>query len=206
MPGQTAFDTLANLPADLSPQVVFVTAHEKYAVQAFEVRAVDYLLKPLNPARFAEALGRAKAAVHKSSLQTISHRLDRIMQKLNASPAGAPPILETKVRQQDGRLFIRCGGEIHLVASEDIRWIQSDGDYVQLHTADKSHLVRMPLSKMMLKLDPGHFVRIHRSTAVNLRHLSRATPAPYGEYTVKLANGTKLKVSRTFVRSLKTRL
>jgi two-component system LytT family response regulator len=117
-----------------------------------------------------------------------------------AEPAAA------RVRESGGRVFIRSGGEIRLVSSEEIRWIQSDGDYVRLHTAEKSHLVRMPLSRMLLKLDPGLFVRIHRSAAVNLRHVSHATPAPFGEYTLKLASGTKLKVSRTFVRTLKSRL
>lgn len=204
--GQTAFETLANLAAMARPKVVFVTDSKDFALQAFEVHAVDYLLKPFTDERFATALTRAKVAARKDTLLTISSRLDQIMSALQGSPRPAPDAPAPKVREGSGRLFIRSGGEIHMMAPEDIQWIQSDGDYVRIHGTDKPRLVRMPLSKMMQKLDPGLFVRIHRSTAVNLRHMNRATPAPYGEYTVKLANGTKLKVSRTFVRSLKTRL
>jgi two-component system LytT family response regulator len=206
LPGLDAFDTLASLPAAIMPKVVFVTTSKDFALRAFEVRAVDYLLKPFDNQRFAEAVARAKAAVRLDERYNISNRLDEIMRTLRTvrpAPAAAP---DEKVREGNGRIFIRSAGEIHLVASDEIQWIQSDGDYVRLHAADNSRLVRMPLGKMMTKLNPAHFVRIHRSAAVNLRHLSRATPARYGEYTVKLANGTKLKVSRTFVRSLKTHL
>jgi len=208
LPGQTTFDALASLPADLRPKVVFVTAHKNFALQAFEVQAVDYLLKPFTAERFAAALARAKAAVRRDALHTtISTRLDEIISTLQGRPAPAAPAAPvSRVREGNGRLFIRIGGEIHMMAPEEIQWIQSDGDYVRLHGTDMSRLVRMPLSKMMQRLDPGQFVRIHRSTVVNLRHMNRASPTANGEYTVKLASGTRLKVSRTFVRSLKTHL
>jgi two-component system LytT family response regulator len=191
------------------PQVVFVTAYDHFALQAFEVQAVDYLLKPFNRARFADALARAKSAVRNHDKRDFSKRLDDVMsalQKLReGNPAGAPAPA-AKLREGDGRLFIRCDGEIHVMAPEDILWIESDGDYVRLHVSDKSRFVRMSLHKMMEKLDPAHFVRIHRSTIVNLRHMRKASPALYGEYTVELTNGTKLKVSRTFVHDLKAHL
>lgn len=210
MPGMTGFDVLARLPAALVPEVVFVTAYDHFALQAFEVQAVDYLLKPFNRARFADALARAKSAVRHHDKRDFSRRLDEVMsalQKLReAAPAdGAVPPVQ-KSREGDGRLFIRCDGEIHVMAPEDILWIESDGDYVRLHVADKSRFVRMSLHRMMEKLDPAHFVRIHRSTIVNLRHMRKASPALYGEYTVELTNGTKLKVSRTFVHDLKAHL
>ena len=129
------------------------------------------------------------------------------LQKLREGrPAGAAPPVATKSREGDGRLFIRCDGEIHMMAPEDIMWIESDGDYVRLHLGDKSRFVRMSLQRMMEKLDPAHFVRIHRSTIVNLRHMRKASPALYGEYVVELTNGTKVKVSRTFVHDLKAHL
>ncbi|MES1168464.1 MAG: LytTR family DNA-binding domain-containing protein, partial [Oleiharenicola lentus] len=111
-----------------------------------------------------------------------------------------------KPREDDQRLFIRCDGEINMLAPGDILWIESDGDYVRLHSTDKSRFVRMSLQKMMEKLDPKHFVRIHRSTIVNLRHMKKTGPALYGEYSVELTNGTKLRVSRTFVHELKAHL
>lgn len=206
MPGMSGFDVLGKLPAALLPQVVFVTAYDHFALQAFDVQAVDYVLKPFNRARFAEALARAKAAVRGHDRQNLAQRLEEVMSAMQRlrDGTGAPPA--AKPREGDGRLFIRCDGEIHAMAPEDILWIESDGDYVRLHVTDKSRFVRMSLLKIMDKLDPAHFVRIHRSTIVNLRHMRKASPALYGEYTVELTNGAKLKVSRTFVHDLKAHL
>lgn len=209
MPGMTGFEVLAKLPTATMPQVVFVTAYDHFALQAFEVQAVDYLLKPFNRARFAEALARAKGAVRSQDKRGFSKRLDEVMSALQKLREGAPTdgdLPTPRPREGDGRLFIRCDGEIHVMAPEDILWIESDGDYVRLHASDKSRFVRMSLLKMMEKLDPAHFVRIHRSTIVNLRHMRKASAALYGEYTVELTNGAKLKVSRTFVHDLKAHL
>lgn len=210
MPGMTGFEVLAKLPPALLPQVVFVTAYDHFALQAFEVQAVDYLLKPFNRARFAEALARAKGAVRSQDKRDFSRRLDEVLSALQRLRDGGTPddsaLAAAKPREGDGRLFIRCDGEIHVMAPEDILWIESDGDYVRLHSTDKARFVRMSLHKMLEKLDPAHFVRIHRSTIVNLRHMKKASPALYGEYTVELTNGAKLKVSRTFVHDLKAHL
>jgi len=206
MPGMSGFDVLAKLPAALLPQVVFVTAYDHFALQAFDVQAVDYVLKPFNRVRFAGALARAKAATRDHDRQNLSRRLDEVMGALQRLRAGTETAPAVKARENDGRLFIRCDGEIHVMAPEDILWIESDGDYVRLHVTDKSRFVRMSLLKMMEKLDPAHFVRIHRSTIVNLKHMRKASPALYGEYTVELTNGARLKVSRTFVHDLKAHL
>ncbi len=206
MPGMSGFEVLAKLPAALLPQVVFVTAYDHFALQAFDVQAVDYVLKPFNRVRFAEALARAKAAVRDLDRQSLSRRLDEVMGALQRLREGAAETAPVRARENDGRIFIRCDGEIHVMAPDDILWIESDGDYVRLHVTDKSRFVRMSLLKMMEKLDPAHFVRIHRSTIVNLKHMRKASPALYGEYTVELTNGAKLKVSRTFVHDLKAHL
>jgi two-component system, LytTR family, response regulator len=209
MPGISGFEVLARLPPTVLPQVVFVTAHDHFALQAFEVHAVDYVLKPFNRARFAAALTRAKAAVRNLDREELARRLGDIMQALQRLKAGGATdegIATARPRDEDQRLFIRCDGEIHMLAPGDILWIESDGDYVRLHSTDKSRFVRMSLQKMMERLDPKHFVRIHRSTIVNLRHMKKAGPALYGEYSVELTNGTKLRVSRTFVHDLKAHL
>lgn len=209
MPGISGFEVLAKLPPALLPQVVFVTAHDQFALQAFEVHAVDYVLKPFNRGRFAAALARAKAAVRNLDREELARRLGEIMQalqRLRASGATDEGLASARPREDDQRLFIRCDGEIHMLAPNDILWIESDGDYVRLHSTDKSRFVRMSLQKMMERLDPKHFVRIHRSTIVNLRHMKKAGPALYGEYSVELTNGTKLRVSRTFVHELKAHL
>ncbi len=209
MPGMSGFELLAKLPPALLPQVVFVTAHDDFALQAFEVHAVDYVLKPFNRARFADALSRAKVAVRSLDREELARRLSDIMQalqRLKQSGATEEGLAAARPREEDQRLFIRCDGEIHMLAPGDILWIESDGDYVRLHSTDKSRFVRMSLQKMMDRLDPKHFVRIHRSTIVNLRHMKKAGPALYGEYSVELTNGTKLRVSRTFVHELKAHL
>jgi len=208
MPGMSGFDVLSKLPPDAAPQVVFVTAYDHFALQAFEVQAVDYLLKPFNRARFATALARAKATVRLQDRATVSRRLDDILDslgrlKVESESTGA---LETRPPLEDNRLFIRCDGEIIVVSPDEIHWVESDGDYVRLHMADKARFVRMPLLKMMAKLPAQHFVQIHRSTVVNLRHMRKASTAPFGEYNVELINGTKLKVTRTFVHNLKAHL
>jgi two-component system LytT family response regulator len=208
MPGMTGFDVLKRLSPALMPQVVFVTAYDHFALQAFEVQAVDYLLKPFNRARFAEALARAKNAVRSREKHDFGRRLDEVMSALQKLRDRAPgePAPAARPREGDNRLFLRCDGEIHVLAPEDILWVESDGDYVRVHSTDKSRFVRMSLHKLLEKLDPAHFVRIHRSTIVNLRHMKKASPALYGEYTVELASGVKLKVSRTFVHDLKAHL
>jgi two-component system LytT family response regulator len=209
MPGISGFEVLAKLPPASLPQVVFITAHDQFALQAFEVHAVDYVLKPFNRARFSDALSRAKSAVRNRDQHDLSKRLDDIMgalQRLKARGATGEGLAAARAHEDDRRLFIRCDGEIHMLSPDDILWIESDGDYVRLHSTDKSRFVRMALQKMMEKLDPRYFVRIHRSTIVNLRHMKKTGPALYGEYSVELTNGMKLRVSRTFVHELKAHL
>lgn len=209
MPSMTGFEVLGKLTVATMPQVVFVTAYDHFALQAFEVQAVDYVLKPFNRARFAAALGRAKAAVRNHNQQDFARRIDEMMVALKKLREGAGALEENgtaKPRDGEGRLFIRCDGEIHVLAPDDVLWVEADGDYVRLHVTDKSLFVRMSLHKMMAKLDPAHFVRIHRSTIVNLKHMRKASPSLYGEYAVELTNSTRLKVSRTFVHDLKAHL
>jgi len=208
MPGLNGFEVMAKLPSEAMPQVVFVTAYDHFALQAFDVQAVDYVLKPFNRARFAEALARAKIAVRSQDRHKLWQRIDEVMSALQRLRGGAAESVPAapKVRENDGRLLIRCDGEIHVMAPDDIYWIESDGDYVRLHATDKSRLVRMSLLKIIGKLDATHFVRIHRSTIVNLKHMRKASPALYGEYAVELTNGIRLKVSRTFVHDLKAHL
>jgi len=208
MPGMDGLDVLAKLPRSSAPQVVFVTAHDHFALQAFEVQAVDYLLKPFNRERFAMALARAKATVRLQDQATVSRRLDEILNSLGRmkSGPGLAAGTESPMPMEDDRLFIRCDGEIIVVSPDEIHWVESDGDYVRLHMADKARFVRMPLLKMMAKLPRKHFVQIHRSTVINLRYMRKASTAPFGEYNVELTNGRKLKVTRTFVHNLKSHL
>lgn len=218
MPGLDGFDVLSRLQPESRPHVVFITAYDQYAIQAFDVNAVDYLLKPFSRQRFAAALAKAKAMVRSGSEDRLNDRMDLIISTLKelrvpgtpAAPAPAPaPAVEAEEPDSatwSGRLLFRSDGEIHVLSPEEIRWIESEGDYVKVHAGPKTKLVRMALVKIMQKLDPAHFVRIHRSTIVNLTHVRKVSPALYGEYTVELAEGARLKVSRTYVHALKAYL
>ncbi|MBI5423873.1 MAG: response regulator transcription factor [Opitutae bacterium] len=218
MPGLTGFDVLKELDAGPRPHVVFVTAYGEYALRAFDVGAVDYVSKPFTRKRLADTLQRAKAVVRGGEHQKIWEHIDGIMQQIQklraatgvapaplaaARPASSPADGDT---DRDGRLLFRSDGEIHVCAPADIRWVETVGDYVKIHLNDKSRLVRMTMLHLMEKLEPRNFVRIHRSTAVNLAHVRKVTPTQYGEYQVELNDGTKLKVSRTYMPALRASL
>ncbi|HVU18067.1 MAG TPA: LytTR family DNA-binding domain-containing protein [Candidatus Didemnitutus sp.] len=217
MPGLDGFEVLSRLKSEPRPHVVFITAYDQYAIKAFDVNAMDYLLKPFSRQRFATALAKAKAMVRSKEHERLNERIDVIintLQELRGTPSGAAatetppasPPADSDAATWSGRLLFRSDGEIHVLSPEEIRWIESEGDYVKIHAGPKTKLVRMALVKIMQKLDPAHFVRIHRSTIVNLTHVRKVSPALYGEYTVELAEGARLKVSRTYVHELKSYL
>ncbi len=215
MPGLDGFDVLGRLGAN-APHVVFITAYDQYAIKAFEVNAIDYLLKPFSRQRFAAALAKAKSTVRSRERRNLGEQVEAILSTLHQMQAGHPPQaaaaeeaaaeVESESSTWGGRLLFRADGEIHVISPEEIRWIESEGDYVKIHAGAKTKLVRMSLVKVLQKLNPDHFVRIHRSTIVNLAHVRKVSPALYGEYTVELAEGERLKVSRTYVHGLKAYL
>ncbi|MBA4138740.1 MAG: DNA-binding response regulator [Opitutus sp.] len=220
MPGLTGFDVLTKLPPSRRPHVVFVTAYDEFAARAFEVGAVDYLSKPFTRKRLKETLQRAKSVVRGQDRHELVSRIDSVMAELNRlralnSPdatraAVAPPKTPVGVApsesEGDGRLLFRSDGELHVCTPAEIRWVETVGDYVKLHLGEKSRLVRMTMLNLMTKLNSRHFVRIHRSTTVNLAHIRKVTPSQYGEYVVELHDGTKLKVSRTYMADLRAAL
>jgi two-component system LytT family response regulator len=219
MPGLTGFDVLTKLPAARRPHVVFVTAYDEFAVRAFEVGAVDYLSKPFTRKRLKETLSRAKTVARGEDRQELLQRIDGVLAELQrlralsagdvagSGPAAAPTVGTSAVEKEtEGRLLFRSDGELHVCAPADIRWVETVGDYVKLHLTDKSRLVRMTMLSLMQKLNSRHFVRIHRSTTVNLAHIRKVTPSQYGEYVVELHDGTKLKVSRTYMADLRAAL
>jgi two-component system LytT family response regulator len=225
MPGADGFEVLSRLPAENRPRVIFITAYDQYAIKAFEVNAVDYLLKPFSRQRFVAAVSKAKAALRHNVPSDLAGRVEAILHALedvkkvmanggSATPWAAPAAVATVPAPEPPadpaawkrRLLFRSDGEIHVIEPQEIRWIESEGDYVKIHAGAKTKLVRMALVKILQKLDSAHFVRIHRSAIVNLVHVRKVSPALYGEYTVELAEGVRLKVSRTYVHALKAYL
>jgi two-component system, LytTR family, response regulator len=171
MPERGGFDVVAEIGTDRMPVVVFVTAYDDYALKAFEAHALDYILKPFDEARFRGALARAKAHVR--------------------AARGTRPRFLT-------RLMVKSGDRFVFVKDDEIDWIEADGNYVRLHATGGEHLLRETIRGLEARLDPERFLRIHRSTIVNLDRVREIHPLFHGEYRVVLSDGTKLTLSRGY--------
>jgi len=185
MPELNGFDVLASLKVDRFPVVVFVTAYDEYAVRAFDVNAVDYLLKPFDRTRFQRAVDRAKTQVRHGHDNRIE---DKILALLEKTPS--PRYLE--------RLSIRSVGSIVFLKTDDVDWMKAEGNYVRLHVGKTSHLLRTTIRNLEESLDPAKFARIHRSQIVNIDRIRELKPWWHGEYHVLLKDGTTLTLSRTY--------
>lgn len=181
MPECGGFDVLEMLGNALPPAIVFITAYDQYALQAFEAGALDYILKPFNNARFERTLDRAK---------------QRIIHGRNEN---------TEARKPE-RIAIRSVGEVLFVKVSDIDWIEAADYYACLHVGSKTHLLRRSMSELELELDPLAFSRIHRSTIVNLDRVNGLKLGENGEYEVLLENGARLRLSQRYRKQLHTRL
>jgi two-component system LytT family response regulator len=189
MPEMNGFDVVRQVGAAAMPEVIFVTAHDQFAIQAFEINALDYLLKPVSGERFAEALERARA--HLRQHGDDGERIVSLLQAL-ASP---PKTL--------ARIAVRSAGKTRFVDLEDVLWIQAAANYVQLHTATSCHLVHATMQSLLGRLDPEVFVRIHRSVIVNVRHIRQIESAAQGDYLLTLDNGARIESSRTYSEIIK---
>ena len=204
MPELDGFGVLRRLDRASLPAVVFVTAHEQYALRAFEVHAVDYLLKPFSDERFREALERAKLQVRQGRLSELSWKLLALIQGY-APEQPAVPVRRIGPKYLE-RLVIKSGGRVTLLRVAEIEWIDAEGDYVRIHVGKQWHLLRETMKRLEAQLDPARFVRIHRSTIVNLECVKELQPFFRGEYVVVLHNGTTLKLSRGYREHLEAKL
>jgi two-component system LytT family response regulator len=194
IPGRNGFEVLDGVAAKALPAVIFITAFDKYAVRAFEVRALDYLLKPFNKARFGEALQRFHE--HKSCVNRIERK-----QELKAA------LQEIQRESRDSeRILIKSGSRIIFLRKGLIEWVEAQGDYVKFHTGKESHILRETMTAAAERLDPTRFVRIHRSRIVNLDHVREIRPLWGGDYSVLMRDGTELTMSRTYRASLQAAL
>jgi two-component system LytT family response regulator len=191
--------TVAGTPP---PAVVFVTAHDQHALRAFEVNAVDYLLKPYDDERFNAALERAKSEVHRRQADSLGSKLGDLLAYLrqtSASP-GLPAAAPAAMSEDHGgeRILLKSGGEIYFLKAEEIDWIEAEGDYMKFHAGGRAHLLRETMGRLEERLDPRRFIRIHRSTIVNIDRVKKLSPTFAGEYAVILHDGTKLRLSRGY--------
>jgi two-component system LytT family response regulator len=186
MPRMDGFAVLEALDPQKLPAVVFVSAHDQYAVRAFEAHALDYILKPFNEARVDRALLRVRNQLARSpGARHIDPRLLSLLEEL-------------RDRRRSDRLVVKSGGRVVFLRTEDIDWVEASGNYVRLHVGSDAHLLRESMKNMERRLDPSTFVRIHRSAIVNVDRIRELEPWFHGEYIVILRDGTRLTSSRVF--------
>jgi two-component system, LytTR family, response regulator len=211
MPELDGFGVLREIGTEGVPAVVFVTAYDQYALRAFEVHALDYLLKPFSDARFRESLTRAKEQVRRGRLGQLSRKLAALLDTYDESATrgaggGGGPAGNATPRGYLERLVVKSGGKVTLLQVGDIEWIDADGDYARIHVGKAWHLLRETMKRLERQLDPALFVRIHRSTIVNLEKVKELQPFYRGEYVVVLHTGATLKLSRGYRANLEARL
>jgi two-component system LytT family response regulator len=201
MPDLDGFGVLRELDGKASPATVFVTAFDQYAVRAFDVHAVDYLLKPFDTARFREAFGRAKERASRPRGSSVED--ERMRALLSDYVAQAQ---QTVNRQHLDRVAVKVDGVLKIVRTADVDWWETDGNYIRLHVGGTSHLIRMTAQSIEPQLDPRSFIRIHRRYIVNVDRIVEVQPWFAGDAIIVLRNGAKLRLSRTYRERLHTRL
>jgi two-component system LytT family response regulator len=191
MPECSGFDVLAALPRDLRFGLIFVTAYDRYALEAFEVHALDYLLKPFDRERFQRALGRMREQWARE--ERAAGLEQRLLSLLEAHDA----------RKGAERIMVRSRGRVFFLRTDAIDWIEAAGNYARVHVGREDHLLRETMKALETRLDPGLFVRIHRSAIVNVERIQELRPSFHGEYVVRLAGGTELTSSRGYSEGLR---
>ena len=204
MDGFAVLESLCAMLLDPMPMVVFTTAHDEYAVRAFDAHAVDYLLKPYSDERFEVALTRAiRVTLSENSDALVAQMRALLDRQVDASPHHRT---ESPHHGYLDRLALKDRGRVHIIQVADIRWIAADGVYVTIHTISRAYLHREVLGRVEVLLDPRQFVRIHRSHIVNFDRIHELVQDAHGDYTVKLDDATALKVSRLYRPRLEARL
>jgi two-component system, LytTR family, response regulator len=189
MPEMDGFGVLRAIGAEHMPPVIFVTAHDRYAIQAFEVNAIDYLLKPVTRERCSQALARVRERLAGEGAD--NRHVMSLLQQLAAPP------------KYLARVALRSAGKISFVSIEDILFVQAAENYVQLHLKNARHLLHVPIATFESSLDPQLFLRIHRSMVVNVKHVQELETGPHGEYIVVLHGGMRLQSSRSYHEKIK---
>jgi two-component system LytT family response regulator len=190
MPGLDGFDVLRATASIHQPFVVFVTAHDEHAIRAFEVQAVDYLLKPVIEARFREAVRRVVARLRGESTADIARQMAQFLERVAPAPA------------RGGRIAVKRDGRVNFVRVEDIDWVEADGDLVRVHAGKEAHTIRETMAQIEAKLPAERFMRVHRSIIVNTERVREVQPWFKGDYVLIMHDGTKLRSGRTYRQSV----
>ena len=201
MPGLTGLDVVREVGPQAMPATVFVTAYDQHALEAFDVHALDYLLKPFEDGRFRQALARARDRVR---LREVDALRARLVDLLGGGDAPAP--LAPAPPRYLERVAVEMRGQVRVVPVEDVDFIRADGAYAEIHAGEAVHVVRERMQALEEKLDPRQFARIHRSTIVRLDRVEALLTAAGGDYAVRLRDGRRLRVSRSRRDDLARRL
>jgi two-component system, LytTR family, response regulator len=195
MPEMNGFSVLRAVGTDLTAAVVFVTAYEQFSLRAFDVHALDYLLKPFHRRRFQEALRRVRQRFNNErELADVRVRMAALLASADGDTVRSGPI---------ERLAIRTTTKVAIVRVREIDWIQGDGNYVRLHVGAAVHLLRQTMKALVGQLDPSLFIRIHHSCIVNVERVRELQPWSHGDYVVVLDTGKRLMSSRTYSGNLR---
>jgi two-component system LytT family response regulator len=194
MPRMDGFAVVEAVGADKMPAVIFVTAHDRYALRAFEISAVDYLLKPVTEERFRLAFDRARKRLSAASPGDSASQMMAVLEAI-ANP-----------RRFLSRLAIRSGERTIFLPVDEVEWIEAAQNYVRLHAGQASHLLHVPMNTIETSLDPDRFVRIHRSHIVNIQRVKQLWTLAHGQYILELVSGERLQSSRTYGERIRTLL
>lgn len=186
MPGMDGFGVLRCVRSSHRPLIVFVTAYDEYAIRAFEVHAVDYLLKPVTKPRLAEAMRRVEERTTAAHTAETQRRMDSLLEQVESTP-GRPVTIP-----------VRTAAGVQLVNAGAVLWIEADADHVRIHEAGKTHSVREKLAEMEERLRPHHFARVHRSAIVNVAAVRSIEPIAKGDYFLTLVDGSRVRTSRQY--------
>ncbi len=194
MPRMDGFAVIETIGADRMPAVIFVTAHDQYAIRAFEISAVDYLLKPVTPERFRIAFERARDRVRTAPPDEATRQLMTVLDAI-ANP-----------RRYLSRLAIRSGDSTIFVAIDEVEWIEAAQNYVRVHAREGTYLLHVSMNTIETSLDPERFARIHRSYIINLRRIKQSWILVHGQYVVELISGARLQSGRTYAEKIRAML
>jgi two-component system LytT family response regulator len=194
MPHMNGFEVIEAIGIERMPLVIFVTAYDQHALRAFQVKALDYLLKPFDRERFTDALQRARKQIEREETGDLGRRLMALVKDLR------------KDQPRSDRLVVKSGGRLFFLRADEIDWIEAAGNYVRLHVGTTSHLLRETMNAIEARLDPEKFFRIHRCRIVNMERIQELQPWLNGEYAVLLRTGTRLTLSRGCREKLQERL
>ncbi len=205
MPGRTGLEVVEAVGADEMPATIFTTAFDKFALKAFDLAAVDYLVKPFDDERFAQALRRARKSIE---LQEVGRMTQQLLSVLHAAPPPAPPAAAAGLAPAEylERISVESRGQIRVVPVSKIDYITASGPYAELHVGERTYAIRERMQSLEERLDPAVFFRIHRSAIIRLDRVDTLLHAAGGDYAVRLKDGTELSVSRGRREELEAKL